>query len=301
MTATSPDFGALEPDIRRLLHAEAYRVPMRLTGAEVAARVAATAGAGGQWGAWLRLAAAGTVAALVVVMAMSSITTGPRPRGSASPGASACDASPATIHGTWWSEIGGPNAFFNIEPGTRRATTPRETWLLHVRYEPDAPEGGAVQVSAENLATGVVVPGTLNSRADPANIFRFDQPAPALPGGWYLFEQVVPGSGCWKLRAAIDGVEVGTAVVLVGEPAADPMTKEDCYGEVPYSLVGWQGPVFVMETADEVLLYWTPPDTHGQSRPATGRGRCEIGDGTTISRDSIGPVHFGPAQKPPTD
>lgn len=57
---------------------------------------------------------------------------------------------------------------------------------------------------------------------DPANIYRYDDPAPRLTGGWYLFEQRLPVPGCWRLSAAIDGRVVGTAVIEVEGGARPP-------------------------------------------------------------------------------
>jgi hypothetical protein len=211
----TPDLEPLDGDLRRLLEAEAYRQPVRLTGPGLAARVAAADRDRASWRRWAALASAAAVAALAVVIGVSSQSTRPAPPGGApSQGAAACDASPATVHGSWWSEVGGPNAFFNIEPGTRRATNAGETWLLHVRFDPDAPES-LLELSATDLATGVRLEGVLNSRADPGSIFGFDQPAPPLSGGWYLFELRVPAVGCWRLDAAIDGALAGSAVVEV--------------------------------------------------------------------------------------
>jgi hypothetical protein len=138
-------------------------------------------------------------------------------------GSAACDVPPGTVHGTWWREIGGPNAFFNWEEGPRRLEA--AAWKLHVRFDPDAGPTEQVSIWADKLDSGERAVGTLNGRADPSNIYHLDSPAPDLPGGWYFFEQPLPAAGCWRLSAAIDGRVVGTAIVEVadrGLPSASP-------------------------------------------------------------------------------
>jgi hypothetical protein len=137
------------------------------------------------------------------------------PSGSANHGAEssgACPVSPGTMHGTWWREIGGPNAFFNWEEAALPAQP--NPWKMIVRFDPDA-ASQFVSVWADDLESGERVVGSFNGRMDPAGIYRFDSRAPDLPGGWYLFEQPLPTVGCWRLSAAIDGGVVGTAVIEV--------------------------------------------------------------------------------------
>lgn len=171
----------------------------------------------------------GALVAAAVVAVVGAVVAGSRPRPSELPSASpapsmpspsadagACDASPAVLHGTWWREIGGPNAFFNWEDGALPAVP--NPWLIHVRFDPDATTGESVAIWAERLGSAGREPGVLNGPADPRLIFKFESQAPELPGGWYLFEQRLPTAGCWQLSAAIDGRVVGTAIVEV-EPA----------------------------------------------------------------------------------
>lgn len=141
---------------------------------------------------------------------------GPSPSGK---GSGACDVSPATVHGTWWREVGGPNAFFNWEAGLRPAGN---SWLLIVRFDPDALATQELSVWADHLGSGERAPATFNSPMDPSNVYHLDSPAPDLPGGWYLLEQPLPNSGCWRLMAAIDDKVVGTAIVEVDQPASFP-------------------------------------------------------------------------------
>lgn len=151
----------------------------------------------------------------------------PGPSGSAeaslaSPGPNAgssdtCDESPGTVHGTWWREIGGPNAFFNWEEGGPRPAG--TSWKLFVRFDPDAGPDEEVSVWAGRLGSEMRARGRFNSRMDPQNIYHLDSPAPDLPGGWYFFEQPLPTAGCWQLTAAIAGRLVGTATVEVGPPS----------------------------------------------------------------------------------
>lgn len=128
-----------------------------------------------------------------------------------------CDLSTPTLYGTWWREIGGPHAFFHWDDGPRPAGP--NPWLVQVRFDPDANTSETVSIWAERLETGERQAGYLNSRADPRSIYHFDSPAPVLPGGWYLFEQLLPSPGCWRLSAAIDDRVVGTAIVEVGPTA----------------------------------------------------------------------------------
>jgi hypothetical protein len=133
-----------------------------------------------------------------------------------------CVESTATTRGGWWVEIGGPQAYFNVKPGTLYASD--NPWKIIVRFDPDAGEGATVATSAEGVPSGEHVDGTLNSRMDPSNIYHFSSPAPGLPGGWYLFEQRIPTTGCWRLSASIDGRIAGTAILLVvnGKPPETP-------------------------------------------------------------------------------
>jgi len=181
-------------------------------------------------------------AAIVLVLsavALGSLLpagSGPAPTGPASPPTSAvasglasapspaaCVESPATLHGTWWREIGGPEAFFNWDSGARPAGN---RWLLIVRFDPDAVTSDQLSVWADDLGSGERAQAVFNSTMDPSAIYRFDTPAPDLPGGWFLFEQPLPTAGCWRLSAAIDGRIVGTAMVEIGpvdlSPSPDP-------------------------------------------------------------------------------
>lgn len=118
------------------------------------------------------------------------------------------------MHGTWWREIGGPNAFFNWEEGEARPAG--SSWKLFVRLDPDAGPDEQVSVWAGQFGSDVRALGQFNSRMEPSNIYHFDSPAPDLPGGWYFFEQPLPTAGCWQLTAAIAGRVVGTATIEVG-------------------------------------------------------------------------------------
>jgi hypothetical protein len=133
-----------------------------------------------------------------------------------------CVESAPTTHGTWWVEIGGPHAYFNVAPGTLYATD--NPWKIIVRFDPDAAQGQTVAMSAEAVPSGERVDGSLNSRMNPSNIYHFASPAPNLPGGWYLFEQRLPTAGCWRLSASIDGRIVGSATLSVVYGASSPPT-----------------------------------------------------------------------------
>lgn len=213
--------GAAVPEAPASLHAEAARL-VATPDLRVRSRL-------GRW------PAAGWIA---VVLALSAILVGSLftggsspaptepsappeaslPAPSASPGASgACDVSPGTMHGTWWREIGGPNAFFNWEEGEPRPAG--SSWKLFVRFDPDAGPEDEVSIWAGQIGSEGRALGQFNSRMDPSNIYHLDSPAPDLPGGWYFFEQPLPTAGCWRLTAAIAGRVVGTATVEVGPPS----------------------------------------------------------------------------------
>jgi hypothetical protein len=146
---------------------------------------------------------------------------------SASPTSSVgrCEVTASILHGTWWQETGGPNAFFQWDEGPRPAGP--NAWLIHVRFDPDAGPGRSVSVWADRLGSAEREQGSLDGRVDPRSIYRFDSQAPDLPGGWYLFEQRLPTAGCWRLSAMIDERVVGTAVVEVGPIAPPPSLASD--------------------------------------------------------------------------
>lgn len=210
----------LDLELRRALREEAYRPPVRLTGATLAARLEATESGprlGRLWRArFIPVAALVVVLSLVAFGLMSRLPDG---FGQTPASRDACDESPATRHG-WWTEMGGPNAFFNIEPGTRLSTA-GGSWLLFTRFDPDAAPTDQVSISAERLGATRPIAGRLNRRVDPRTIFRFDEPAPSLPGGWYLFELDIPSGGCWVFTGSIGGRVVGTATVDVGASSSE--------------------------------------------------------------------------------
>jgi len=214
------DDDRLDTALRVAIREEAYRSPVTLQADTVRERIARGAGRTSRAVAWLAGAAAAVVICAVVTLGLPNLPGfGPdaRPPSARSGTAYPCPMSSETRHGSWWVEVGGPAAFFNIEPGTRRPTLEDETWLLIVRFDPDARPGQSLGVRARRLDSddGVGFGGSYNSPVDPTNLFHLDEPAPALPGGWYLFEQRVRDPGCWRLEALIDGVVVGSAVVQV--------------------------------------------------------------------------------------
>lgn len=124
-----------------------------------------------------------------------------------------CPASRPETIGDWWVEVGGPNAHFNIEPGTLRPNANR--WLVIVRIQPDPGDPSNVSAWVESLDGGGRTDVSVNSRMIPANVFRGASRAPQLPGGWFLLEVPIESSGCWRIEAAVDGTSVGSAVVEV--------------------------------------------------------------------------------------
>ena len=210
----------LDPRLLQALREDAYRVPVTVTAGELRRRLEAERRQHPGWG-WLGAVAAAAAIGIVALSSWSFSARPPMSGATQSPDVQ-CAESPAATHGGWWVEVGGPNAFFNIEPGTRTATDDGGIWLLHVRFDPDAGPGELVSVAADLEADGRHVDGRFNRPVDPASIFHLASPAPALPGGWYLFELDINAPGCWDLSASIDDRLVGTATVLVGPDVPGP-------------------------------------------------------------------------------
>lgn len=122
-----------------------------------------------------------------------------------------CTPSAPVQTGSWWVEIGGPNARFNIEPETVRPGP--QPWLVIARVDPDAPAMDDLAVHVDRLDGEGRVDARVNSRMDPAGVFRGPERAPQLPGGWYLLEITIPTEGCWRIVATVDDAEVGSAVL----------------------------------------------------------------------------------------
>lgn len=221
---------ASEIELRSAIREEAYRAPLRLTAADLHDRLDAEDARGLARRSWpAALVPVAGLAVVLSVVAFQLISTQPGGSSHTSPTPSSeCPESPATNHGSWWVEMGGPNAFFNIEPGTR-LSTPDGTWLLFTRFDPDAGAAEEVTIEALHLGSGERVAGRLNGRADPGNIYRLGEPAPTLPGGWYLFELAIAAPGCWLIRGSIDGRVVGSATVAVGPGHPAPTGPFDSF------------------------------------------------------------------------
>lgn len=207
-----------EQDLRDALGREAYRPGLDLDAARLRAKFQAAERRRRTRRQFELLGGIGMVAVAVVAIALwPSIQLAPS-GGQATQ--APCVESTPTTHGEWWVEIGGPHAYFNVKPGTLYASD--NPWKIIVRLDPDAAEGETVATSVEAVPSGRRVEGTLNSRMNPSNIYHFASPAPDLPGGWYLFEQHIPTTGCWRLSASIDGRIVGTAILSVVHGAPSP-------------------------------------------------------------------------------
>jgi photosystem II stability/assembly factor-like uncharacterized protein len=207
-----------EQDLRDALGREAYRPGLELDAARLRAKLQADEQRRRTHRQFELLGGFGVVAAAVVAIALSrSIQLAPS-AGEATQ--TPCVESMPTTHGGWWVEIGGPHAYFNVKPGTLYAID--HPWPIIVRFDPDVTQGETVGMSAEAMPSGQRVEATLNSRINPKSIYDFASPAPDLPGGWYLFEQRIPTTGCWRLTASIDGRVVGTATVHVANSASSP-------------------------------------------------------------------------------
>jgi hypothetical protein len=212
----------VDVELRRAIRAEGYRPPLILGPDALRARLEADSAR--RRTRIRRATTAAAIIAAVAVVAVVSLSQLPRSP-SVGPASSTdhCDVSTVVEHGSWWKEIGGPNAFFNAEPDAFHAEP--NNWLIITRFDPDAAPDQPVQIWADHLGSDDRIPGSYNSPMDPANIFHSSDPALQLPGGWYLFEQRFPVPGCWQLSAAIDGRVVGTATltVRVGTSARVPV------------------------------------------------------------------------------
>ncbi|MBI2776809.1 MAG: hypothetical protein HYX57_06065 [Chloroflexi bacterium] len=210
-----------EQDLRDALRREATRPGLALDAGDLRSMLRAEEQRRRARRRWELLGGAAVAAVAVVAVALwPRIQWAPSGGG---PIETRCVESSSTTHGTWWVEIGGPGAYFNVKPGTLYATD--NPWKIIVRFDPDAADGQTVAMSAEALPSGDRVDGSLNSRMNPASIYHFSSPAPDLPGGWYLFEQRIPATGCWRLSASIDGRVVGTAILSVVYGASSPETS----------------------------------------------------------------------------
>jgi hypothetical protein len=220
-------------ELRRALREEAYRPPVLLTAATLRAQLEAAdtrRRAVRPWVATL-MPIAGLVFGISVV-AFGLISTQSSGSNQSPTRSAACDESPATRHGNWWVEMGGPKAFFNIEPGTRLSSADGR-WLLFTRFDPDAGPTEGVSIEAQRLGSEDRVAGRLNSRVGPNSIYRFDEPAPSLPGGWYLFELDIASPGCWLITGSVGGRVVGSATVDVGLGRPGPTGPFDSLVPVP--------------------------------------------------------------------
>jgi hypothetical protein len=171
--------------------------------------------------------------------------------------------------------------------------------LVWARFEPDAPASGRVHIWADRFGSADHVEGALNSRAEPQNIARGSEPAPELPGGWYLFEQRLPVPGCWRLSGAIDGRVVGSAVIRVvpGAPHFAPIgtfISDAAVGAQP--CFGFQNLSYSREFPREVPAWWWQ---HGASGECSTRSSDLVATRATIARrDDSGyelVLHVSPA------
>lgn len=210
--------------LRSALRREAYRSEVRIDGDVLRSRLEVEERRRHDLLRRRQVSFAGlAIVAVFAVAIWSSVVTRP----SVGPAATAaCPVSLPTTHGGWWVEIGGPHAYFNVEPGSLYATD--NAWLIITRFDPDAAAGLDVLMRAEAMPSGQHVDAAFNSRTDPTSIYRFSSPAPNLPGGWYLFEQRIPSAGCWRLVASVDGEIVGSAVIEVrlGAASAQPTASQ---------------------------------------------------------------------------
>ena len=209
-------------ELRGAIRDEAYRLPVRLSAATVAARLEAEDAARRSRRSWFAVDVPVAGLALVLSIVAFGLISTPQGGPNQTPGPrDVCDESPATLHGSWWVEMGGPNAFFNIEPGTRLSGED-SSWLLITRFDPDAGPSEEVSIVAQRLGSDERIEGRLNSPVEPSGIYRLDEPAPSLPGGWYLFELEIASPGCWLITGSVGGRVAGSATVQVGRGRPGP-------------------------------------------------------------------------------
>lgn len=252
--------GELDPRLVQALREDAYRVRVTVTAGELRRRLEAERRQRTGWG-WLGAVAAAAAIGFVALSSWSLSTRPPMSGSSATPGQ--CAESPATTHGDWWVEVGGPNAFFNIEPGTRKAGA---TWKLVVRFDPDASSDESLSIAADLQSTGQHRGGWLNSPVDPGSIFNFASPAPALPGGLYLFLLDIDQPGCWELSASIGDHVVGTATVLVAPASPEPS------GRAPSAPAPTRAPATVPPTPAPGVVHINVTGTAPECRSEGGCG-----------------------------
>lgn len=250
---------AFDMTLREAIRQEAYGPPVLLRTGALRARLAAD-----ERHRRARRALSATIAAFVGITAVAVIVI--RPLATFAPGDSGappggCSTSAPTQHGSWWIEVGGPGAFFNVEPGTLHAGP--NPWPIITRLDPDAEPGQEIGIRAEQVGSGEKIAGALNSRMDPGAIYRFSERAPALPGGWYLFEQRFPSAGCWRLSAVIDNQVVGSAVIEIrdGPPPvatnSPPASLQPTDQPAP-SPRGWEPlPPSPLAPRTNALAFWT--------------------------------------------
>jgi hypothetical protein len=190
---------------------EAYSAPLDLEAAQIRERLAQDARA------WPLVSLARIAVVLVVVVALASLTyvSTLRPGPMASSTGACVVSDVIRYEGSWWQEIGGPGAYFNATPDQFYATDEVTRWPVIARFDPAPSPGEDFALWAENLVSGQRADAAFNSPMDPRNIYQLDEPAPPLPGSWYLFEQAIPQPGCWQLTASVGGEVVGKATINV--------------------------------------------------------------------------------------
>lgn len=208
----------LDPALREALRGEAYRPALLVTASPLIERIERDRRRQGRMRGASLVGLGAVAAVLISVVVARPFDWAGAPAGGL--GNAPCEVSEPTRYESWWVEIGGPNAFFQIEPGTLWPQPEGNVFLIMVRFDPDPSPSAAPEMRAQNRGTGQVVRGVLNGRVDISNVYRFSSPAPSLPGGLYLFEQALPAEGCWTLSAAAGGRVAGTAVVDVRLPWA---------------------------------------------------------------------------------
>ncbi len=303
-----------EQRLREALHREAYRPPLQLDSATLRERLADP----GRQRPASRLL---PVAAVLAGLAVLAVTLGPRLVPSltpSSPSPAACETSELTRHGSWWKEAGGPSAFFHLDTTTLAASPGSTTHLLIVRFDPDAEGDGQVAVWAERVEDGMRIDGVYNSPMTPEGIGRFEDTAPPLPGGWYLFEQRLPLGGCWRLTAAIGEAEVGTATISVVGPTTadipepreftvnvpeqpDPVTLVDETGSVDQVVFGAPDELIARLWAGQAKMVVANPD--GDRRRLSvvfGYGHCAVGPRLTLANQGDG-VRLVLRESPPCE
>lgn len=264
-----------DPFVRRLrqsLRAATDQLPLRVTGADVERRRVIDDGRIRQrrMVSWL---GAVCVAAVVVTGAMLLPPNGqdrdgnarasqvPGWDGSFSPVPAGPCAASAPVTRDWYSEVGGPQAWFEAYPTLYAPAT----WPLFVRFtdEIDLADALAVWAVRDADATDRVDADLTWMIGGPHAHWLGDQGRVELAGTYLMAQIGFDRPGCWTLHASVNGVEVGSATVKLTSAWLDA-----CHADLPDAgEVGGPHAFFGGSTFDTRTAYKFPVRVTAESAP----------------------------------